>query len=172
MHHYKGLRNNTEWAGSTLYPFVVDNGPPVRSTVECKVCRSKHVCIASCHARIIYMHFRSVGMSRVCIDLGVHDHHVANGTCRESLDMTYQCVANEILKTPTTKNSIIAMAASEKFLADYLLKCPASDESHHLVGSSLEMVIDKFNTLAFPNCRNTLCIWIKAFFAYWNENYG
>ena len=46
------------------------------------------------------------------------------------------------------------MAASKQFLANYLLKSPASGESHHLVGSSLEVVMDKFNTLASPNYRN------------------
>jgi hypothetical protein len=79
---------------------------------------------------------------------------VANGTCRESLDMTYQCVANEVLKTPTIKNSTIVIAASKQFLADYLLKSPANVEGHYLVGSSLEVVMDKFNTLASPNCCN------------------
>ena len=39
-------------------------------------------------------------MSRTCIYLGIYDHAVSNGTCRESLDIAYQCVANEILKTP------------------------------------------------------------------------
>jgi hypothetical protein len=112
------------------------------------------VCIVLCHARIIYIHSTSVGMSRVCIHIGVHDHHVANGTCHESLDMTYQCVANEVLKTPTTKNSAIVMAASKQFLADYLLKSPANVEGHHLVGSSLEVIMDKFSTLASPNYRN------------------
>src|ERR1700737_852172 len=115
---------------------------------------STHVCIALCNARIIYIHSTSVGMSRACIQLGVHDHLVANGTCRESLDMAYQCVANEVLKTPTAKNSAIVMAANKQFLADYLLKSPASGDKHHLVGSSLKVVIDKFNTLASPNCRN------------------
>jgi hypothetical protein len=93
-------------------------------------------------------------MSRACIHLCVHDHPVANDTCRESLDMAYQCVANKVLKTPTAKNSAIVMAASKQFLADYLLKSPANVESHHLVGSSLEVVMDKFNTFASPNCRN------------------
>jgi hypothetical protein len=46
------------------------------------------------------------------------------------------------------------MAASKQFLADYLLKSPANVEGHHLVGSSLEVVMDKFSTLASPNCRN------------------
>jgi hypothetical protein len=42
----------------------------------------------------------------------------------------------------------------KKFLADYLLKFPANIEGHYLVGLSLEVVMDKFNTLAYLNCRN------------------
>jgi hypothetical protein len=109
MNRNGGLRNNTEWAGSTPLSFDVGVVPPIRSTVECKVCRSTPVCIAFYHARIIYIHSTSVGMSKACIHHGVHDHPVANDACRESLDMTYQCVANELLKTPTSKNSAIVM---------------------------------------------------------------
>ena len=112
------------------------------------------VCIALCHARILYVHSTSPEMSRACIHLDVHEHLVSNGTCRELLDMTYQCVAIEVMKTLTAKNSAIVMAASKKFLAEYLLKYPSNGEGHHLVGSSLEIVMDKFNTLASPNCRN------------------
>ena len=127
---------------------------PTRSTIECKVCRSKLVYIALYHARIIYIHSRVVGMSRVCIHLGVHDHPITNDTCHELLDMSYQCVVNEVLKIPTTKSLVIIMAASKQILANYLLKSPDSGESHHLVDSSLEVVMDKFNTLASPNYRN------------------
>ena len=154
MHHNGGLWNNTEWAGSTPLPFFVGNVPPIRSTIKCKVCRSIPIFIALYHARIIYIHSTSVEMSRACIHLGVHDHPVANDTCRESLDMAYQCVANEVLKTPTAKNLAIIMALSKQFLVDYLLKYSASGENHHLVGSSSEVVMDKFSTLASPNCRN------------------
>jgi hypothetical protein len=104
MNRNRGLRNNTEWAGSTSLPFAMDVVLPTKSTVECKVCHSTPVYIALCNARIIYIHSTSVGMSRACIHLGVHDHPVANGICRESLDMAYQCVTNEVLKTPTSKN--------------------------------------------------------------------
>ena len=93
-------------------------------------------------------------MSRACIHLGVYNNHVANDTWCESLDMAYQCVANELLKTPTAKNPAIVMTASKQFLADYLLKFPTSGEGHHLVGSSLEVVMDKFNTLTSSNCCN------------------
>ena len=154
MHPNGGLRNNTKWVGSTPLPFVVGYGPPTRSTVEYKICRSTPVCIVLCHDRNTYIHSRAVGMSRACIHLGVHDHLVANGTCRESLDMAYQYVANEVLKTPTSKNLAIIMVVSKQVLADYLLKSPASGESNHLVGSSLEVVMDKFSTIVSSNCRN------------------
>ena len=91
MHRNVGLRNNTEWA----------NDSPTRSTIECKVCRSTLVCIILCHAQIIYIHSTFVGMSKTYIHLGIHDHHLANDTSHEALDMTYQYVADEVLKTLT-----------------------------------------------------------------------
>jgi hypothetical protein len=134
--------------------FAVGDVAPEKSRLECKVYRSTPVCLALCHARILYVHSTSSKMSRACIHLGVHEHPVSNGTRRESLDMAYQCVANEVIKTSTAKNSTIVMATSKKFLADYLLKTPSNAEGHHLVGESLEVVMDKFSTLASPNCRN------------------
>ena len=86
-----------------------------------------------------------------CNHLGIDDHNLANDTCCGALDMAYECVVNEVLKTPT-KNSAIVMETSKHFLADYLLKSPASGEHHHLVVSFLEVVMDKFNILASPNC--------------------
>jgi hypothetical protein len=68
--------------------------------------------------------------------------------------MAYQCVTNKVLKTSTAKKSAIVMATNKQFLADYLLKSPANVEGHHLVGSSLEVVMDKFSTLVSPNCCN------------------
>lgn len=65
---------------------------------ECKVCRAPHVCIALCHARILYVRSTSIKMSRAYIHLGMYDHPISNGIWCESLDTTYQCVTNEILK--------------------------------------------------------------------------
>ena len=63
IHRSGGLRHNTEWANSTPLPFVVDNVPPIKSTTECKVCRSTPVNIALCHAGIIYIHSTCVECS-------------------------------------------------------------------------------------------------------------
>ena len=51
--------------------------------------------------------------------LAFHEHHVSNGTCCESLAMTYQCVANEVIKIFTTKNSTIIIEMNKQFFGDY-----------------------------------------------------
>ena len=146
------VHNCTEWIGSTPISFFVKDVAPKKSRLECKVCHSTPVCIVVYHAHIIYVHSTSSEMSRTCIYLGVHKHSVSNGTCRESPDMAYQCVASEVMKTSTAKNSAIVIAANKQFIADYLLKSPPNGDGHHLASSSLEVVMDKFITLASPNC--------------------
>ena len=46
------------------------------------------------------------------------------------------------------------MTTSKQFSADYLLRSLVFGKSHHLVGLFLEVVMDKFSTLASPNCCN------------------
>ena len=105
-----GVHNCIEWIRSTPIPFSVGHVVPEKSRLECKVCRSTPMCIAFCHACILYFHSTSPKMSRACIHLGVHKYPISNGTCRESLDITYQCVASDVMKTPTAKNFAIVMA--------------------------------------------------------------
>ena len=138
----------------TFIPFCVVFVAPKKSTMECKACRSIPVCIALCHAHIIYIHCTYLGMSRACIHLGVHNHHGLNGTCLDSLDMTYKCITQEVMKTPTTKNFAIVLAVSKQFLANYLLKFPSNNEGHHLASFSLEVLMDKFRIFISANCCN------------------
>lgn len=42
-------------------------------------------------------------MSQICIHLGVHNHHVLNGTCCVTLDVACQCVASEVMKILNAK---------------------------------------------------------------------
>ena len=48
------------------------------------------------------------------------------------------------------------MVASKQFLANYFLKSPTSGEGHHLVGSGLEVVMNKYDTFASSNYCNFL----------------
>lgn len=42
------------------------------------------------------------------------------------------------------------MATQKQILGDYILKSLTNGEGHHLEGSFLEMVMEKFTTLASP----------------------
>ena len=75
--------------------------------------------ITLCLARIIYVHFTSPWMLRACIHLGVHEYHVSNSTCRESLDITYQCIVNEVMKISIAKNYAAIMAVSKKIHGNF-----------------------------------------------------
>lgn len=116
MYHNGGVHNCIEWIGSIPNPFSAGDVAPKNTILECKVCRSMAMCIALYHARTIYVHSTSLGMSKACIHQGVHEHPIWNGKCRKLLDTTYQCIANEIMKTPTTKNFAIFMAVKKKSL--------------------------------------------------------
>ncbi len=54
----------------------VEEVAPKKSRLEYKICCSTPMCIVLCHARIIYVHSTSLGMSRSYIHLDVHGHHI------------------------------------------------------------------------------------------------
>jgi ATP-dependent protease Clp ATPase subunit len=60
-------------------------------------------------------------MTRACIHLDIHNHPISDGICRETLDTISSLIAKEVSKTPTAKNSAIAMAASKEFLDKYVI---------------------------------------------------
>jgi hypothetical protein len=51
----------------------------------------------------------------------MHNHPISYGICWEILDTISGLIAQEVSKTPTAKNSAIAMAASKEFLDKYLI---------------------------------------------------
>jgi hypothetical protein len=105
LHQNVGVWNSTKSVGSTIVPFFVSSAPFMKFDLECKLCFSIMFCIDVCNARIVCVHSTTFGMSRACMDLGCYDHHVANGTCRESMDIAYQCVGSEVMKHHNNKIS-------------------------------------------------------------------
>lgn len=83
IHCNAGIHNNNKWVESTSIPFYVGGVGLDKSKLECKVCRLTPQCIVLCHPRIMYVHLTSSLMFGVCIHLGVHDHPISNGICRE-----------------------------------------------------------------------------------------
>jgi hypothetical protein len=62
-----------------------------------------------------------------------------------------------VSKTPTAKNSAIAMAASKEFLDKYLIHSGPGPKKM-LWGQELEDVVDKFEHLSSPNLQNTISL--------------
>jgi len=104
--------NETEWCGYIAIPFQVGEVPPKDSTVVCKICKFAPHSVSNCDARIYYVFSKKALMTKACIHLGNHIHHVALGTCRESLDTISGLIANEVSKTPTATTLAIALAAT------------------------------------------------------------
>jgi hypothetical protein len=84
----------------------------------------------------------------------MHNHPISDGICRETLDTISGLIALEVSKTPTAKNSAIAMAASKEFLDKYLIHNGPGPKKM-LWGQELEDVLDKFEYLSSSNLRNT-----------------
>jgi hypothetical protein len=97
-------------------------------------------------------------MSRACIHLEMHNHPVSDGICRETLDTISGLIAQEVSKTPTAKNSAIAMAASKEFLDKYLIHSGPGPKKM-LRGQELEDVLDKFEHLSSPNLWNLISLY-------------
>jgi hypothetical protein len=87
----------------------------------------------------------------------MHNHPVSDGICRETFDMISGLIAQEVSKTPTAKNSAIAMAASKEFLDKYLIQTSLGPKKM-LRGRELEDILDKFEHLSSPNLRNMISL--------------
>jgi hypothetical protein len=85
----------------------------------------------------------------------MHYHLVSDGICYQTLDTTSGLIAQKVSKTPTAKNSAIALAARKDFLGGYLFhNGPGPKEM--LCGKALEDVMDKFEILRMPNVQNMI----------------
>jgi type III secretory pathway lipoprotein EscJ len=60
-------------------------------------------------------------MSRGVIHLGVHNHHVIDGKCQESVEEIKRLITKEVDHTPYAKISSISFNVSKTFFASYLL---------------------------------------------------
>jgi hypothetical protein len=113
-------RNETEWSGRTNTPFKLGHLPHHNSSLVCKVCKVPPTYVNFCPRRIYY-NLGKGDLSKACIHLGMPNHPVSDGICREILGTISGLIAQEMSKTPTAKNLAIAMAASKEFLNKNLI---------------------------------------------------
>ena len=150
-----GSPNETDWEGISLHVFAVGENPPSNSTLVCRICKSPPSCLDSCPCRMYYVVNKS-SLNRACIHVGTHQHPIAKGICRESVERVTKIVGNEVNKTPTAKNSAIALAASKEFLSSEIFALDREDTPEPLRGDSLVKVMERFRILSSPNIRNAI----------------
>ena len=145
-------RNETEWSGSTIFPFAVGIILPKDCKLVCKVCKTIPTCLNTCDARIYYCYSENPNMTKAAIHLGKHSHPVAKGTCRDSAKEISELIAEQVAKTPTATNSAIALSASKDFLTNHLFH-HGEGQKKILKGEEMEEVMDRFQMLS------SLSIW-------------
>jgi hypothetical protein len=65
---------------------------------------------------MFYIIPKNYNMSRVAIHIGFHDHLVADGDCKEALELIRNQIFAQVAKTPDAKNSAIGLAMAGSYL--------------------------------------------------------
>jgi len=149
-------RNETLWCGECLH--IPASGQmtmiPSSSSLGCKFCHSPPFCVVNCGGRIYYVVHKFQFMSRTTIHLGIHNHPVVGGKCRELVEETRRLITEEVDHMFDPKISSISFSVSKTFLVSYLLDDSNDVTLELLKGEQLEHIHDKFYELNSPNVRN------------------
>jgi hypothetical protein len=74
----------------------------------------------------------------MAIHLGVHNHPIVDGKCRESLEETRKLIINKVDRTPNTKMFVISLSASKTFLTKHMFDDCSDGKVELLKGEQLE----------------------------------
>lgn len=143
-----------------LSPYYVGSNPPKKLKLQCKVCYTIPICIDVCGATIIYVHSTTPGMSCACINLRVHKHLVPRGICCEPINNGLYVFCKRGEQNIQCIKLCYRNGNEPTILSGLLVINIWCGDKYHLHKVSLEVVMDKFFTLASPNCRNFVA-WFK-----------
>ncbi len=116
-------RNETFWCGECAHILVIGQMTmiPSASLVGCKFCHDFPFYVIDCSGQIYYVVHKLQSMSRATIHVGVHNHPVADGKCREFVEEIRRLIAEELDRMLNAKIFEISLSASKTLLASYLL---------------------------------------------------
>jgi hypothetical protein len=113
-------KNKTHWDGSTISQFSLGCFPHEKSIIHCFYCKGIPSCFATCVARIYYILPKNVLMFHAYIHFGLHNHPIAKGDYRESMEVVKKLIIDEVMWMPNTKISSIQLVVSKEFLSQHL----------------------------------------------------
>ena len=146
--------NETEWEGLSEKVFEIGSTPPTGSTIVCTTCNVPPTCVAVCPAKI-YCVTEAPHMTRACVHLGSHDHHVKSGDHRDFIELTESLIGEKVERTPSATRSTIVIETSKEVLGPLLL-AREGEERMTLDLDELLVIFDRCMHLTSPNIRNSI----------------
>jgi hypothetical protein len=84
-----GKHNDLYWDGTSSEVLVAGPDPsvPSKCTLVCQYCKTLPTCLRLCHCRMFYVVPKNLSMTCAAVHIGTHVHLVADGDCREAMDL-------------------------------------------------------------------------------------
>jgi hypothetical protein len=146
--------NEREWDGFTVTTIRVGQPVPAGLSFVCKICKVPLVCIATCVAKIYYV-YGAANMTRACLHLGIHEHHVKVGEDQESKERTHKLIEEQIERTPKATNSAIIMEASKELVGELLID-PERVPIRKYDMEELVPILEKCKYMSSPSIKNNV----------------
>jgi hypothetical protein len=148
--------NDLYWEGSSPQVLILgrDCSTPSKCTIVYHLCKATPVCFKLCLCKMFYIVSKDPNMSRAAMHFGAHGHPMADGECREVVDIIRQQIITQVARTPNAKSSAIGMAVGKELLLKGLLD--EDGNGRKLTESELVEVFEKWSKLGSNSVRNLI----------------
>jgi hypothetical protein len=148
--------NDLYWDGNTPEVIVPGPDPPALSkyTLVCRYCKALSSCLKLCPCKMFYIVPKDLNVTRATVHIGTHEHLVADGDCREAMELIREEIMTQVACTPNAKSSAIRMAVGKELLLKGLLE--EHGEAQKLTEDELAQVFDRWAKLGSRSLRNLI----------------
>ena len=149
------VHNDLYWDGSSSEVFVLGLDPsiPSKCTLVCWYCKTVPTCLRLCPCRMFYVVPKNLNMTRAVLHIGTHVHPVADGDCKEAMDLIRGQIMTHVALTTNAKNNAIGLAIGKELLLKGLLF--ENGEGKKLTEEELAQVFDP-SKLGSKSLRNLI----------------
>lgn len=105
-----------------LFIVVVSSTQIPSNTIKCVVCRSILFCIAKYAAKIYQVASKHALHTRALIHIDHHKHALANGNCRESMQVFKFTIRSQVKLTPFSSPNAISLYDAQQIIIDKVIR--------------------------------------------------
>ena len=144
--------NEMEWNGFTPMTFLVGQPIPAGLSLVCKIYKVPLIYCATCGA-IIYYVFGTTNMTRACVHLGLHKHHVKASENQEIKKRMCTLIREKVERTPKATDPAIIMEATKERMVELLIN-PKGVPAKKLDLEELILILNKCKYMSSPSIKN------------------